>query len=37
MPATDKVLVFTMTCTRTPGDADSALFGELLRSFRFHH
>ena len=33
----DKVLVFTMTCTRAPGDADSALFGELLRSFRFHH
>jgi hypothetical protein len=26
-----------MTCTRAPGDADSALFGELLRSFRFHH
>jgi hypothetical protein len=26
-----------MTCTRAPGDADSALFGDLLRSFRFHH
>ena len=33
----DKILVFTMTCTRAPGDADSALFGDLLRSFRFHH
>ena len=33
----NKILVFTMTCTRAPGDADSALFGELLRSFRFHH
>jgi hypothetical protein len=33
----DNILVFTMTCTRAPGDADSALFGDLLRSFRFHH
>ena len=33
----DKILVFTMTCTRALGDADSALFGDLLRSFRFHH
>ncbi|MFH2742699.1 DcrB-related protein [Enterobacter hormaechei] len=33
----DKILVFTMTCTRAPGDADGALFGALLRSFRFHH
>src|SRR5690606_23082575 len=33
----DKILVFTMTCTRAPGDADVALFGDLLRSFRFHH
>jgi hypothetical protein len=32
-----KILVFTMTCTRALGDADSALFGDLLRSFRFHH
>ncbi|MBF2789761.1 MULTISPECIES: DcrB-related protein [Enterobacter] len=32
----DKTLVFTMSCTRALGDADSALFGELLRSFRFH-
>ena len=31
-----KILVFTMTCTRALGDADSAMFGELLRSFRFH-
>ncbi|MBO4149528.1 DUF1795 domain-containing protein [Enterobacter cloacae] len=31
-----KILVFTMTCTRVLDDADSALFGELLRSFRFH-
>ena len=31
-----KILVFTMTCTRALGDADSAQFGELLRSFRFH-
>lgn len=33
----DKILVFTMTCTRAPGDADVVLFGDLLRSFRFHH
>ena len=33
----DNILVFTMTCTRAPGDADSALFGDLLRSFCFHH
>jgi hypothetical protein len=33
----NKILVFTMTCTRAPGDADRALFGDLLRSFRFHH
>ncbi|MDF3660304.1 DUF1795 domain-containing protein [Enterobacter hormaechei] len=32
-----KILVFTMTCTRALGDADGALFGDLLRSFRFHH
>ena len=32
-----KILVFTMTCTRALDDADNALFGELLRSFRFHH
>ncbi|MDV0597319.1 MULTISPECIES: DUF1795 domain-containing protein [unclassified Enterobacter] len=31
-----KILVFTMTCTRALDDADNALFGELLRSFRFH-
>lgn len=31
-----KILVFTMTCTRALGDADNALFGKLLRSFRFH-
>ncbi|WP_336213087.1 DUF1795 domain-containing protein [Enterobacter sp. P82] len=31
-----KILVFTMTCTRALSDADNALFGELLRSFRFH-
>lgn len=31
-----KILVFTMTCTRAMDDADNALFGELLRSFRFH-
>lgn len=31
-----KILVFTMTCTRAPDDADCALFDELLRSFRFH-
>ena len=33
----DNILVFTMTCTRTLGDTDCALFGDLLRSFRFHH
>lgn len=33
----DNILVFTMTCSRAPGDVDSALFGDLLRSFRFHH
>ncbi|MDU3899406.1 MAG: DUF1795 domain-containing protein [Enterobacter sp.] len=33
----DKILVFTMTCTRAPCDADVVLFGDLLRSFRFHH
>lgn len=33
----NKILVFTMTCTHAPGDADRALFGDLLRSFRFHH
>ena len=33
----NKILVFTMTCTRAPGDADRAMFGDLLRSFRFHH
>ncbi|ELV2794398.1 DcrB-related protein [Enterobacter ludwigii] len=34
---TDKVLVFTMTCSRTLSDADSTLLGDLLRSFRFHN
>ncbi|MBW4215967.1 DUF1795 domain-containing protein [Enterobacter cloacae subsp. cloacae] len=33
----DNILVFTMTCTRTLGDTGCALFGDLLRSFRFHH
>ncbi|HFU2860449.1 TPA: DUF1795 domain-containing protein [Enterobacter cloacae] len=33
----DNILVFTMTCPRTLGDTDCALFGDLLRSFRFHH
>ena len=33
----DNILVFTLTCTRTLGDTDCALFGDLLRSFRFHH
>lgn len=31
-----KILVFTMTCACALDDADSVLFGELLRSFRFH-
>lgn len=32
----NKILVLTMTCTRVLDDADSALLGDLLRSFRFH-
>ncbi|HBI6864643.1 TPA: DUF1795 domain-containing protein [Enterobacter cloacae] len=32
----DNVLVFTMTCARALSDADGALLGDLLRSFRLH-